>query len=105
MHDRGVQTKEVEPAVLGAAPLARRDDDRVRIDHLLDRSGPDQSRGVKGGAVREVHRLTFRQLLADIVEEQLGSHSLVKDRRGHARSDPSHPHDAELHNPSRASHP
>jgi len=82
VHDRCVDSKQIESTVLWASPFARSNDDRIRVHHLFDRSGSDRRRWIERSPVGEIHRLAFGKAGLGIIEQQFRSDSGVQNRRG-----------------------
>ena len=94
-HDGGILAREVEARLRGRATLAGGNDDRARIEHVVERGDAHGCRRQERAAVHQVHRLALSRLESEIVHEQLFRDAGVHNRDGGAGADAAHADDAD----------
>ncbi len=96
-HNRRVLTHQCKPGFARVTTPAGCDHDGIGLGHLLNRRGADTGCRIERRPLRKIQRLTFRQIALGVVNKQLGRDARVKGGDRHARSDPPHADDSDLH--------
>ena len=96
-HDRRVLTHQRQPALAGVTAPSGRNHDSIGVGHVLHRRGANASRRVERGALGQIQCFAFGQAAPGIVNQELGRDARVQSGDRHARSDPPHADNSDLH--------